>query len=139
MNAASLDDKPPLSIGLRITSIVALVFGVMTLFSASSVLFGPTDTQEMAGKYVDFVVWFNFAAGFFYVMAAIGIWFQRAWAYPLSGLIALTTTFMAIPFAFHVIAGAPFEMRTVGALILRIGFWAAIAIALYRSKRNAQT
>ncbi|MCZ4271368.1 hypothetical protein [Maritalea porphyrae] len=137
MNAASLGNKPPLSLGLRIASIVALVFGVMTLFSAGSVLFGPSVSQEMAGAYVEFVVWFNFAAGFFYVMAAIGIWLQRAWAYPLSGLIALTTAFMAIPFAFHAIAGGPFELRTVAALVLRIGFWAAITIALYWSKRNA--
>ncbi len=129
--------SPDTSIGLRITSIVALIFGLMTLFSAGSVLFGPVMSQEMAGAYVDYIVWFNFAAGFLYIAAAIGIWQGYRWACHLSGLIALATALMAIPFAFHVFAGGPFEMRTVGALVLRTGFWAAIAFALCRSKRNA--
>ncbi|AVX06029.1 hypothetical protein MXMO3_03526 (plasmid) [Maritalea myrionectae] len=137
MNSASPDHGPSLPIWFKITSVIAFVFGVMTLFSAGGVLFGPTATQEMAGAYVEFVVWFNFAAGFFYIVAAIGIWTQREWDYLLSGFIALATVFMAIPFAFHVIAGEPFELRTVGALFFRIGFWTAIAIALHQSKRNA--
>ena len=126
----------PVSMGLKITAAVALIFGLMTLYSAGSVLFGPAISQDMAGAYVDFVVWFNFAAGFFYVAAAIAIWFGYGWACRLSALIALATALTAVPFAIHVMGGGAFEMHTVGALVLRIGFWAAIALVLRRSGRH---
>jgi len=126
----------PVSMKLKITAVVALIFGLVTLFSAGSVLFGPALSQEIAGAYVDFVVWFNFAAGFLYVGAAVAIWFGLSWACGLSALIALATVLTAIPFAIHVMRGGAFELRTVGALVLRVGFWAAIAVALRRTGRG---
>tara|TARA_R110002110_G_scaffold239506_1_gene455438 strand:- start:59 stop:493 length:435 start_codon:yes stop_codon:yes gene_type:complete len=33
-----------------------------------------------AGHYGPFVVWFNFLAGFAYVVAGFGLWFRRRWA-----------------------------------------------------------
>jgi hypothetical protein len=106
----------------------------MTLASAGSILFGPESAGRLAGAYVPFVVWFNFAAGAFYVVAAAGIWLKRSWAFALSLLIALATGLAALAFARHVFAGEAFEMRTVVALAFRTVFWSAISLAVYRSK-----
>ncbi len=113
-------------------ALLAMVFGLATLFSSSNVLFGADEARELAGAYVPFVVWFNFIAGFIYVLAAVGIWLGRSWAFDLSALIAAATAATALAFGIKAIQGGAFEMRTVGALALRIGFWAVIALLLFR-------
>ncbi|PCJ86217.1 MAG: hypothetical protein COA52_15220 [Hyphomicrobiales bacterium] len=119
-------------------AILALVFGVLTLFSGGSVLFGPQEARDAAGAYIPLMVWFNFTAGFFYVIAAIGIWLGRSWACILSVFIAAATGIAALAFGFHTMQGAAFEMRTVGALVLRFGFWVMIAMTLRGSIRKAK-
>lgn len=120
---------------IKLVAILALVFGIMTLISGGSVLFGPEQAREVAGAYVPFVVWFNFLAGFLYITAAVGIWLGRNWAYGLSVIIASATGLVALAFIFQVMQGAAYEMRTIGALALRIGFWGAIAAVLRRTRR----
>ncbi len=115
---------------LKPVAIVALFFGGMTILSGGGVLFGPFNVREMAGDYLGFVVWFNFLAGFLYVMAGIGIWLNQRWAAGLSWFIAGATALVALVFAAQVMRGVAFEMRTVGALTLRVGLWAVIALAL---------
>lgn len=121
------------SLAQKILAVIALVFGLLTLFSGGNVLFGPDAAQQMAGNYVDFVVWFNFLAGAIYVLAAVGLWFSEGWAAGLSAILALATAVVALGFAYVVLRGAPFEMRTVGALALRFVFWAGVAWSAYRA------
>jgi len=117
---------------LKGVALLAMIFGLATLFSGGNVLFGADEARVLAGAYVPFVVWFNFIAGFFYVLAAIGIWLGRSWAFGLSAFIAAATAVAALAFAIQVFQGGAFELRTVGALALRVGVWAVIAMALYR-------
>lgn len=119
---------------LKVMAGAALIFGIMTLFSAGSVLFGPEKARDLAGDIVPFIVWFNFAAGFFYIIAAMGMWLKWDWAAGLSFMIALATGLAALAFVFYINSGKAFEMRTVGALIFRTGFWAGISFALHRRK-----
>jgi len=121
--------------GQRLLAIFAMVFGVLTLISGGSVLFGPAGARVWAGSYVGFVVWFNFFAGAVYVLAAIGLWQGTRWAPRLSALIAIATAVVAIGFATAILRGTAFEMRTVGALTLRFGFWAAVALIATRAMR----
>lgn len=118
---------------LKIIAAIAMVFGILTVFSGGSVLFGPQAAQVGAGNYVGFVVWFNFLAGGVYIVAAIGLWLGKTWATGLSALIAIATAGVALMFAFAVLRGTPFEMRTVGALALRFGFWAVAALIARRT------
>lgn len=106
----------------------------MTLFSAGGVLFGPESARALAGAYVPFIVWFNFAASIFYIIAAGGIWLRQGWAAGLSLAIAVATTLAALAFAIFVSSGAAFEMRTVGAIIFRAGIWAGIFFVVRRLK-----
>jgi hypothetical protein len=119
---------------LKLVAVAAAIFGVATLYSAGSIVLDYGSSRELAGAYVPFVVWFNLAAGIFYVVAAAGIWRRSTWAAGLSVFIALATALTAIPFALLVVAGGDYEMRTVGALAFRIVFWVVVAIILFRSK-----
>ena len=129
---AQAPGRPPY---LKGVAILAMIFGVATLFSGGNVLFGADEARKLAGNYVPFVVWFNFVAGFFYILAALGIWIGWKRAFGLSVAIAAATGLVALAFGLQVIQGGAYEMRTVGALALRVGFWVAIAMALYRSRR----
>ena len=56
----------------------------------------------------------------------------------LSGLataLALGTALVAAAFGVHVLGGGAFEMRTVGALALRLGFWAVVCAVGWRQAR----
>lgn len=106
---------------------VALVFGLATIISGGQVLFGDQAVREAAGNYMLFVVWFNFLAGFAYIVAAAGLARGRPWAASFSFWIAAATAVAFVYFGLFVLIGAPFEMRTVGAMTLRTALWAGIA------------
>lgn len=109
-------------------SIFAVIFGLITIKAGGSVLFSEA-ARQAAGNYVPFVVWFNFAAGFAYVAAGIGIWKSAPWAGKVSTAIAIATLTVFIAFGVTIIMGGSYEMRTVIAMTLRFGFWAAVAYA----------
>jgi len=117
---------------VRGVAIAAGAFGLVTVAAGSMVLFGPSAVQQRAGDVVAFVVWFNFWAGFSYVAAAVGIWRGQRWGRWLAWGIAGATALNALVFAWIVLRGAAFELRTVFALTFRAGFWAAIALVLQR-------
>lgn len=130
----TLKAPPAPSLPTRGAAILALVFGALTIVSGGAVLFGGEAVRAGAGDVVPFVLWFNFLAGFAYVAAAWGIWTRATWAFPVSLAIAASTLAVAAVFAVVVAGGADFEMRTVGALILRFAVWAGIAL-LIRPRR----
>lgn len=118
-------------------AIFATLFGMISLFKAGSILFGPQSVGEAVGSFVPFVVWFNFVAGAFYILAGVGIYLGRHWAGWVAGLIALGTIITAAAFVRHLMAGGAYEMQTVGALGIRAGFWCIITALLWRSCRKA--
>jgi hypothetical protein len=122
---------------IRPVAILAMIFGIMTVFSGGSVLFGPEEARLAAGNYMPFMVWFNFLAGFAYFTAGLGIWLRQSWALGLAVFIAATTCLMALGFGYLVLRGDAFETRTIGALALRIGVWVAISMALARAKSRS--
>ncbi len=115
-----------------IAAIVAVVFGVLTIKSGGSVLFIDGEARRAAGNYVDFVLWFNFSAGFFYVATGIGIWLEEAWAPAAAIAIAALTLLVFGAFGIHIIFGGEYEQRTVAAMTLRSVVWITIAITGYR-------
>lgn len=117
-----------------VTSIIAVVFGVMTIKSGGSVLFFDGEARRAAGNYVDFVLWFNFIAGFFYVATGIGIWLQKSWALAASITIAVLTLLVFGAFGFHVFLGGEYEQRTVVAMSMRTLVWAAIVVISWRRR-----
>lgn len=116
-----------------VAAIVAILFGLVTILSGGRALFGGEAARAAVGNAVGFVLWFNFTAGFIYVIAGIGLLLWRRWAAQLSAAIAISTLVVLAAFGWHVATGGAFEMRTVGAMTLRSGFWVGIAIPACRA------
>jgi len=114
------------------TSIIAVAFGVMTIKSGGSVLFFDGEARRAAGNYVDFVLWFNFIAGFFYVGTGIGIWLEKSWALAATATITALTLLVFGAFEIHVFYGGEYEQRTVVAMILRTLLWTTITFISWR-------
>lgn len=117
---------------IRAAAIVAIVFGILTVLSGGRALFGGADM----GATVDFVLIFNFAAGFAYVAAGIGLWRGERWALALSVAILLATLLVFIAFGWHVMSGRPYEARTMGAMTVRSLVWVAICALALRAVRR---
>jgi hypothetical protein len=117
---------------IRVLSIVAIAFGLLTLKSGGEVLFVDGAGREAAGNFVAYVLWFNFAMGFFYVIAGIGLWLHRQWAVWLSIIVAIATLSVFAAFGMQIVQGGLFEQRTVGAMALRSLVWLVISIVAYR-------
>ncbi|MCB9062342.1 MAG: hypothetical protein H6622_12550 [Halobacteriovoraceae bacterium] len=122
-----------------IFGLLAIGFGAMTIKSGGFALFGGIEGKEFAGKYVPFVLWFNFIAGFFYVISGIGITLRTKWALKISFALAILTSLVFIAFGVHTFLGNPYEMRTVGAMTVRTVFWVMISVFLVKisHKRNS--
>ncbi len=113
---------------MRVLAFIAIVFGLMTIKEGGMVLYGNTAALSAAGDYVPFVLWFNFIAGFFYVIAGIGLWLHKHWAVWLAIGLAAGTALMFVAFGLHISLGGAFAKRTVIAMSLRTGIWTAIAL-----------
>ncbi len=113
---------------LRPLAGVAIVFGALTVFSGGRALFGGAEAAAAVGNAVPFVLWFNFLAGFAYVLTGFGLWHRARWAVRAAALLAATTAAVALAFGVQVMGGVAYEVRTVGALALRLLFWMLVAI-----------
>jgi hypothetical protein len=124
--------KSDKTIVIWILTVIAILFGVLTIKSGGQVLFGGNSYQKAAGNYVLFVVWFNFLAGFVYLVAGAGIWARQRWAVWLSLLIVIATIIVFAFFGLHILEGGEYETRTVAAMSLRSLVWTSIFIFSYR-------
>ena len=119
-------------IDIWVISFVAVVFGLLTIKSGGSVIFIDGIDRQEAGNYVPFVLWFNFLAGFAYVIAGIGLWMLKQWAAKLSAFIVIMTLIVYALLGLYVIAGGEYEMRTIIAMCVRSLVWVFITIIAFR-------
>lgn len=116
---------------LWVAALFAILFGLLTIRSGGAVLFNE-QARQAAGNYVGFVVWFNFLAGFAYVMAGVGLWLLQRWSVWLSLVIAGLTLVVFAVFGMYILMGGGYEMRTVAAMSLRTVVWLIIFAAAYQ-------
>ena len=121
---------------LRPLAGIAVVFGVLTVVSGGRALFGGAEAAAAVGNAVPFVLWFNFLAGFAYVLTGLGLWRQRRWAVRAAAVLAAATAVVALAFGVQVMGGVAFEARTVGALALRLVFWLVVALVSASALRS---
>jgi hypothetical protein len=125
---------------VRPVAVVAALFGILTVFSGGMALFGGAAVKEAVGDAVPWVLWFNFLAGFAYILGAFALYNFSPWAQRIAWLIGIFTLLVFAMLVVVAVSGTPFEWRTIGAMILRSGFWLAIAISLSKgAKRITQT
>ncbi len=129
----SSEKKP---VYLWIMAIVAIAFGALTLKSGGEVLFFDDEARAAAGDYVPFVLWFNFIAGFAYILAGVGLFMRVHASAKLAIVIAVATLAVFAAFGVHVLSGGDFEMRTVVAMSIRSLVWVTIALLAWRWVRS---
>lgn len=118
-------------------ALFAIAFGLLTIKEGGSVLVGDVVARAAAGTYVPFVLWFNFIAGFAYVIAGAGLWRLQRWAVGLTVTIAAATVVVFAAFGLHVASGDGREGRTLVAMTLRSVVWITIAaIATHRIRQR---
>lgn len=117
---------------MRVISLIAIGFGLLTIKEGGAVLFFDGTARAAAGNYVPFVLWFNFLAGFAYVVAGVGLWLRRRWALVLAGTIAAATALTFAAFGVLVYFGGAWEQRTLIAMSARTLVWVGIAFAGWR-------
>ena len=115
-----------------LVSVVAVVFGLLTIKSGGAVICIDGADRLAAGNYVPFVLWFNFLAGFVYIIAGAGLWLQKSWAVKLSVHILLATLIVYGTLGLYILSGGLYEMRTIIAMALRSAVWFFIALLAYR-------
>ena len=93
------------AIWMRVVSLIAIGFGLMTIREGGAVLFVDGAARQAAGHYVPFVLWFNFLAGFAYIVAGVGLWMRRRWAAWLAIVITVATALVFLAFGVHVALG----------------------------------
>lgn len=123
-------------IAIMIAAAIAVLFGLATIVSGGRALFGGPEARAAVGAAVGFVLWFNFVAGFAYVLAGIGLFMRQRWAARLAMLIAASTLAVFAAFGVHVALGGAFEMRTVAAMTLRSALWVVIAALAWPQGRH---
>ncbi|MBK9421483.1 MAG: hypothetical protein IPN44_10615 [Flavobacteriales bacterium] len=116
---------------------VLVLFGGLTLFLSTSILFDLFGIREKEGEYVPFVVLANFIASIGYFAAAMGLLAHRLWArYPL-WMASVALLMASVGFAVHLLQGGIHESHTIVALafrtVLTIGFYAT-AVWLIRAQ-----
>jgi hypothetical protein len=116
--------------------IAAIFFGVMTVLTGGRALFGSLESRAGFGNAVPFVLWFNFLAGFVYIVAGAGLLLCTRWAVYTSLFLAVSTILVFLAFGVHVIGGGTFERRTIGALTIRSLFWIAVTIVSMRAMKR---
>lgn len=121
---------------LQALAIAAILFGGLTVFSGGRALFGGEAARAAVGNAVGFVLWFNFLAGFVYMLTGVALWRGLRWGVWAAGLLALGTALVAAAFGVHVMNGGAYETRTVGALGIRLLFWVIVFWVARRALRT---
>ena len=116
-----------------VAAFVAVIFGIVTVFVGGRTLFAGSAVRTAAGNIVPFVLWFNFVAGFAYIIAGCGIFLWKRWAAQLSVVIAIATVAVFIALAVYIFLGGSFETRTIGAMTIRSVVWIVIATSICRA------
>lgn len=114
------------SIVLFISGFIIGLFGIVTLFMSTAVIFGLFDIREKEGNYVLFVVVANFICAFLYMAAAYGFFTKKRWTTMVLNFSVAILVIAFIGLGIHIYSGGIYEEKTVYAMMFRtfvtIGF-----------------
>ncbi len=105
---------------LYLLGTILAIFGLLTLFLSSSVIFDLFEIKAKEGNYVPLVVWANFIVSFLYLSAAYGFFKQKKWTTKLLGLAVLVLVLGGIGLFFYINSGGIYEAKTPKAMVFRI-------------------
>ncbi len=114
--------------GTWVAGLPAIVLGLSTVREGGLVLFGPSGHAAAVGNHVPFVLWFNFIAGFFYIMAGACLPRLQPKAMWLALMITLSTLVVFVLLLLYIQDGGAHEQRTLAAMSLRSVAWAGLTL-----------
>lgn len=96
------------------------LFGLLTLFLSTSVIFDWFGIRAKEGNYVLFVVLANFISSLLYLISAFGFLKAKNWVFKILSLavIVLITAFLGL--IIHLFSGGIYETKTIFAMLFRI-------------------
>jgi hypothetical protein len=116
---------------------ILFIFGLLTLFLSSSVIFDWFGIRAKEGNYVLFVVWANFISSILYLVAAVGLIRLKKWTTNLLGVSVAILVMAFLGLLMHVNSGGIYETKTIGAMIFRTFVTLAFTItSLYIVKKS---
>ncbi|MCC6684765.1 MAG: hypothetical protein IT247_06820 [Bacteroidia bacterium] len=118
------------------TACILAIFGLLTLFLSTSVIFDLFGIRAKEGNYVLFVVWSNFLSSLLYLSAVYGFIKGKKWTVYLLWIATgmLTATFIGLK--LYVSAGGVYETKTIAAMIFRISITFVFTIIAYFSVKK---
>lgn len=119
-----------------VAAVLLALFGAVTLFMSSAVIFDLFGIREREGNYVLFVVVANFICSLLYLPAAWGLYKVRAWTVTLLGICLLLLILAFAGFLVHIQSGGLYEKKTIGALLFRIAVTGVFTYLGYRYSRK---
>jgi len=110
---------------------ILTLFGLLTLFLSTSVIFDLFGIRAMEGNYVLFVVWANFISSIIYLLSVYGLLSLQKWV-PLVLLVSTVVLIIAyVGLKMHINAGGLYEEKTVGAMVFRSSLTIVFTILSY--------
>jgi len=105
---------------IKISAILIALFGLLTLFLSTSVIFDLFGIRAKEGNYVSLVVWANFISNLLYLFAAYGFLKEKKWTAILLGISSIVLIASFIGLYIHINSGGIYETKTIGGMIFRI-------------------
>lgn len=108
-------------------AVLLAMFGILTLFLSSSIIFDWFGIREREGNYVPFIVQANFVCSVIYLISAYSWVKVKPWTHKL---LALALVILLVAFTgllVHIRAGGLHETKTIGAMIFRMSVTALFA------------
>lgn len=122
----------PHRLSLRISAIVAAIFGILTLIAGGRILLG---LGKAGYAVVQPVLLFNTIMGALYLLTAVFIVRSSDWARPLALFIAAANVIVLLSIIVMRSTGGTVANETMGAMTLRSVVWVVIAVVLMRDSR----
>ena len=119
---------------IKLMSYFAMFFGIVTIFSGWQNLFNE-DVIKHQGKIIPLVLWYNFIAGIFYIIAAFGVIKQKRMALRLTSFISSLNLVVFLYLIVHISNNGSFETKTLVAMSFRTTFWFVFFVLLSRSNQ----
>jgi len=107
------------------------IFGILTLFLSSSIIFDLFGVRAKEGNYVLLVVWANLISSLLYIFAAYGFIRTKKVTFVLLSISAIILVSALIGLFAYIAVGGLYETKTIGALGFRIIITIAFASLAY--------
>lgn len=113
-------------------ALIFLVFGFLTIVSGGRSIFSDAGIAAR-GNIVPLVLWFNFIAGFFYILAGVSTFKMKSCVKKLSAVLAVLNSVVLLYLVNHIYQGGLYENKTFVAMSFRTVFWIVFAAYFQKS------